>query len=93
MKIEFFKYYETDDVLRFSHDFFSNKNGMADKFIKMWVSVVGFFKGEQNLLGYDLIKEPSGANFRKNPYDFFGPGVNNNKYLLPFYKKLAKAIR
>jgi hypothetical protein len=45
LKIPFFKFYESDDVMKFSHDFFSNKNGMADKFIRMWLSVVGFFKG------------------------------------------------
>lgn len=28
---------------------------MAAKFIKMWVNVVGYFKGEGNVLGYDLI--------------------------------------
>jgi hypothetical protein len=43
--VPFFKYYATEDVMRFSHDFFANKNGMADKFVKMWVNVVGFFKG------------------------------------------------
>lgn len=93
MKIQFFKYYTTDDVMRFSHDFFTNKNGMADKFAKMWVNVVSFFKAEENVIGYDLINQPSGANGRKNPYDFFGPSVNNNKYLIPFYAKISKAIR
>lgn len=66
---------------------------MSDKFIRMWLSVVGFFKGQENVIGYDLINEPSGGNAWKNPYDFIGPSVNNNKFLLPFYKKLAKAIR
>ena len=66
---------------------------MADKFAKMWVNVVSFFKSEKNVIGYDLINEPSGANAWKNPYDLIGPAVNNNKFLLPFYKKIAKAIR
>lgn len=55
MQVDFFKYYITDDIMRFQHDFFTNKNGMADKFIKMWVNVVSFFKGESNVLGYDLL--------------------------------------
>lgn len=93
MKIEFFKYYSTDDVMRFSHDFFTNKNGMADKFIKMWVNVVSFFKDEENILGYDLINEPSGADAWKNPFDLIGPSVNNNKFLLPFYRNVSRAIR
>lgn len=45
MQVDFFKYYITDDIMKFQHDFFVNKNGMADKFVKMWVNVVAFFKG------------------------------------------------
>lgn len=45
MQVDFFKYYITDDIMRFQHDFFTNKNGMGDKFIKMWVNIVSFFKG------------------------------------------------
>ncbi len=33
MKMPFFKYYGTYDVMRFSNEFFTNKNGMNDKFI------------------------------------------------------------
>lgn len=77
----------------FSNDFFTNKNGMNDKFVQMWINVVSFFKSQPNVLGYDLLNEPSGANAWKDPYNFFGPGVNNNKYLLPLYKKLVNAIR
>lgn len=39
-----------------------------------------------------MINEPSAANVNKNPYDLF-PAVDNNKYLLPFYRNLSKAIR
>ena len=66
---------------------------MNDKFVEMWRKVVIFFLNEDNVLGYDLLNEPSGANAWKNPYDFIGPGMNNNKFLLPFYKKLVGAIR
>jgi hypothetical protein len=44
-------------------------------------------------LGYDLINEPSAANAWKNIFDLITPGVNNNKYMLPFYKNLSRAIR
>lgn len=64
-----------------------------DKFIKMWINVVSFFNEENNILGYDLINQPSGTDKNVNFYDFYGPGVNNNKYLLPFYKQLSSAIR
>ena len=79
--------------MKFSNDFFTNKNGMNDKFVNMWKNVVAFFKGEPNVLGYDLINEPSGANGWKNIFSMLGPGVNNNRFLLPFYKKLVRAIR
>ena len=54
--------------MRFSHDFFTNKKGINDKFIKMWVNVVEFFKEEENVFGYDLLNEPTGGNGRRNPY-------------------------
>ena len=38
--IAFFNYYLTDDVMKFSNDFFTNKGGMNDKFVKMWRNVV-----------------------------------------------------
>lgn len=51
----FFKYYISYDVVSFSHDFFTNKNGMNDKFIEMWLKVVDYFKNETNVIGYDLL--------------------------------------
>lgn len=93
MKLSFFKYYATYDVMQFSHEFFTNKNGMADKFVKMWTKVVAYFVNERNVIGYDLINEPSGADAWKNLYSFLGPSVNNNRFLFPFYKKLITAIR
>jgi len=51
----FFKYYISYDVVNFSHDFFTNKNGMNDKFVEMWLKVVEYFKPEKNVIGYDII--------------------------------------
>ena len=55
MNVSFFKYYASYDVMKFSHEFFTNKNGMADKFVRMWSKVVSFFLNEDNVIGYDLI--------------------------------------
>jgi endoglycosylceramidase len=52
-----------------------------------------FFLPENNVIGYDIINEPSGATVYKSVYEFLGPGMNNNKFLLPLYKKVSKAIR
>lgn len=66
---------------------------MNDKFIEMWLKVVEFFKTEKNVIGYDIINEPTGGNFWNNPFSFLGPDQDNNRILLPFYKKAAKRIR
>ena len=55
LKHPFIKYYLSEDVMRFSTMFFKNENGMGDKFIRMWMNVVGYFKTEENVIGYDLI--------------------------------------
>jgi aryl-phospho-beta-D-glucosidase BglC (GH1 family) len=54
--------------MKFSNDFFMNKNGMLDKFVAMWEKVVMFFLPETNIIGYDIINEPSGASIYKSPY-------------------------
>lgn len=93
MKQPFFKYYLTEDVMKFSNDFFTNKDGMLDKFISMWEKVAMFFLPEDNVIGYDIINEPSGASIYRGAYEYFGPGMDNNKFLLPFYKKVSRALR
>lgn len=45
---------------------------------------------EPNLVGYEIINEPNGANAYRSVYNFLGP---NNKFLLPFYKKVYTKIR
>ena len=93
MKKSFFHYYLSYDVVSFSHDFFTNKNGMNDRFIEMWLRVAEYFRAEDNVIGYDIINEPTGGNFWKNPYSFIGPDQNNNRLLLPFYRKISKEMR
>jgi endoglycosylceramidase len=56
----------------------------------MWLKVIDYFRGETNVIGYDIINEPTGGNFWKNPYSFIGPDQNNNRLLLPFYKKISQ---
>jgi len=93
MKMAFVKYYFTYDVVSFSHDFFTNKDGMNDKFIEMWAKVMEYFKSEDNVIGYDILNEPTGGNFWKNPYSLIGPDQTNNRFLLPFYKKFSLELR
>lgn len=52
-----------------------------------------FFLPENNVIGYDIINEPTGATIYKSVYEYIGTGMNNNKFLLPLYKKVSRAIR
>ena len=59
----------------------------------MWQIVASYMQDEPNIIGYELINEPIGANGYKNVANAVQPGVSNNKFLLPAYKKIYKAIR
>lgn len=93
MKIPFSKYYLSYDVMTFAEDFIKNKRGMNDMFVEMWLKVVEYFKTEPNLIGYDILNEPASGNIWKNPYSFIGPDQDNNRFLLPFYRKISAEIR
>ena len=56
----------------------------------MWAEVARFMRYEPNLVGYEIINEPAGANIYRSVSSFLSP---NNKYLLPFYKKVYAKIR
>jgi endoglycosylceramidase len=93
LKQPFALFYLSYDVMRLQQDFFTNADGLADQFGKMWIEVAKVTSDLPNLIGYEIINEPSGANVYDYPYNFLWPGVSNNKFLLPFYKKMNKAIR
>lgn len=48
---------------------------------------------EPNIIGYEVLNEPIGANAYKNVADVLQPGVSNNKYMLSAYKKMYQTIR
>lgn len=93
LKYPFAMFYLTRDVMKFQQDFFTNEDGLADDFAKMWVEVAKEVKDVENLIGYEVVNEPAGANAYDNPLNFLWPGVSNNKFLFPFYRKIHKAIR
>lgn len=93
LSIEFAAFYLSQDLMRFQEDFFTNKRGLLDSFAQMWQRVAAYVGRQPNLLGYEIMNEPLGANLYKNPADFALPGQSNNKYLLPAYKKVYEAIR
>lgn len=79
--------------MKFQEDFFTNQRGLLDHFCKMWEIVASYMSNEPNIIGYDILNEPIGANAYKNAADVIQPGVSNNKYMLAAYKKIYKTIR
>jgi aryl-phospho-beta-D-glucosidase BglC (GH1 family) len=59
----------------------------------MWEIVATYMSNEPNIIGYDILNEPIGANAYKNVADVIQPGVSNNKYMLAAYRRIYKAIR
>jgi len=93
LKVEFATFYLTEDLMRFQEDFFTNKRGLMDSFSNMWKTVAAYMSREPNLLGYEIVNEPIGANAYKHPFETITPGVSNNKYLLEAYKQVYRSIR
>lgn len=59
----------------------------------MWQTVAAYMANEPNIIGYEILNEPIGANAYKNAADVLQPGVSNNKYMLAAYKKIYQSIR
>lgn len=70
-------YFYMDSVQQEFYDFWTNKNGMQDKFVKMWVHFASFFDGCENIIGYDFLNEPF-------------PHKNGRKIFLTMLKELIK---
>ncbi len=59
----------------------------------MWEIVATYMSNEPNIIGYEILNEPIGANAYKNAADVLQPGVSNNKFMLAAYKRIYKTIR
>jgi endoglycosylceramidase len=57
-----------------------------------WEKVAEYFANE-TVLGYEIINEPFGTSLYTSLKEFLIPGITNNKYLIPFYRKVHKSIR
>lgn len=51
-------YFYMDSVQQEFYDFWTNKNGIQDKFADMWVHFASYFKDCDNIIGYDFLNEP-----------------------------------
>lgn len=51
-------YFYMRDVQRAFNDFWQNKNGMQDRFVKLWQMVTDEFSEYDNVIAYDYFNEP-----------------------------------
>lgn len=66
---------------------------MADNLAEFWRVVALFFKGNTNIIGYEIINEPFGISAWEHPIDFLRIGYQNDEYFLPFYRKIHNSVR
>ncbi|EAR97108.2 glycosyl hydrolase family cellulase (macronuclear) [Tetrahymena thermophila SB210] len=95
LKVGFSTYYLTKDGSQQGENLFLNYQGLADDFANMWGEVAKYFSKLThltNFLGYEIINEPFGVSPWNHFLDWIWPGRGNNKYMLPFYQKVADKI-
>lgn len=62
----FAKFYLTSDVGRNMESILKNENGVADMFGLFWKRVAEIHRDEWNVLGYEIMNEPSSGNYQRN---------------------------
>ena len=93
LKMVFAKYYFSYDVGKAFEDLYTNVDNLADSFGNFWKTVASQFKDESNVLGYEILNEPSFADVYKNWWEIIDFGYGDSHFLQPFYKKLHEYIR
>eukprot|EP00842_Homolaphlyctis_polyrhiza_P001164 jgi/Hompol1/2048/HPOL_002849-RA len=91
-EISWFLSYFTMAVADAFGKFYSNHDGMLDKFSAFWHRVVSEFHGEPNILGYEIINEPWPGNHWHNPLLLL-PGTASRMTLYRFQERVAASIR
>jgi endoglycosylceramidase len=92
-QVEFASFYLTKAISSYENDLLTNRRELADHLAGAWREVAKAVKDLPNLLGYELLNEPSGPSIYRHPVSFATPGAANKRFLLPFYRRLAAAIR
>ncbi|KAI8915103.1 glycoside hydrolase superfamily [Entophlyctis helioformis] len=72
--------------------FYSNHDGMMDRFAAYWQHVATEFRDEPNLLGYEIMNEPWPGNHWRNPFLLL-PGIASQTTLYEMDGRIAAAIR
>jgi endoglycosylceramidase len=88
----FAMYYATHAVGAAFQSLYENVDGIADELVRFWVEVAKVFRGNEWVLGYELINEPWAGDVWAHP-TLLVPGQADKKNLWPLYVRLHEAIR
>ncbi|CAD8121842.1 unnamed protein product [Paramecium sonneborni] len=84
---------KTDDVGNSFENLYKNVNNLTEYFGLFWQKIAEQMKNEDNVVGYDLLNNPSCGNYYKAYYQCIWPGWNNRQMIMPFYQKINSYIR
>ncbi|GMH47457.1 hypothetical protein TrVE_jg4863 [Triparma verrucosa] len=73
-------------------DIYDNTHGALTQWANFWKRVATTFKGNANVIGYELINEPWPGNIMRHP-SLMLPGNAGRKSLMPSYDVVSDAIR
>ena len=93
VKQDFFKLYTSPDIASVFEQFWDNAHGLQDKMFAFWKVVATKFKGNTNVIGYDIMNEPWTANMYKDITLFINTQKFDREKLFPFHVKADKAVR
>ena len=92
-KRAFFNYYLTDALGRAFVQLYTTGTDINLAFHQFWAVVAQKFKGNSNVVGYELINEPWMGNFYDTPLDFLNMGAAERRWITNFYEELHNTIR
>jgi len=89
----FFMLYFSARVSKLFQALYDDKGGLLEGFEGVWREAAAAFKDVPSVLGFELINEPWYGDYISKPDLLMLPGRSERQNLVPFYRRLAKAIR
>jgi endoglycosylceramidase len=85
--------YTAPEVASSFQALYENKNGLLDKMMDFWTVVATKMRSNSNVIGYDILNEPWGANLYHDSSLFFHPSKFDRTILYPVHVRAHETIR